>query len=118
MRQSPTCRIYARGLPHLLQRLYSWTGYRFGLFQLAIFDAFANSTSHPCRSLFRPSASTIGDSGPPLRNRSVHDYAAEMASSGRANGTPKSSSNLNPSRSVRAVVTMTTCNPLIRSMEL
>ena len=39
MRHSPKCLIYALGLPHLLQRLYSLTPNRFGFFQLAIFDA-------------------------------------------------------------------------------
>jgi len=119
MRHSPTCRMYARGRPHLLHRLYSLTGYRFGLFQLAIFDAFAKTTSHCYRSLFEHSLSIIGDFGrPPFRHRSIRGYAAGATSSGRAKGTPNSSSNLNPSRSVRAVVTMTTCNPLIRSMAL
>ena len=45
IRHSPKCLIYALGLPHLLQRLYSLTPNRFGFFQLAIFDALAKPTS-------------------------------------------------------------------------
>ncbi len=98
IRQSPTCRMYARGLPQRLQRLYSRTAKRFGFFQLAILDFLAKSTS--------------------LFSRAWWLYATANSSSDRANGTPSNSRSLRPSRSVLAEVTTTTCSPLIRSTEL
>ncbi len=90
----PANLMYARGRPQRLQRLYSRTLYFLGLFQLAIFDAFANVHRPPCG--YRPAASD----------------------SDLANGIPINSRSRNPSRSVLAVVVMTTWRPLIRSMEL
>ena len=62
MRHNPKCLIYARGLPHLLQRLYSLTGNRFGFFQLAILDALAKPTSHRYRSLHSLCVSEVFES--------------------------------------------------------
>ena len=90
----PANLMYARGRPQRLQRLYSRTLYFLGLFQLAIFDAFANVHRPPC------------------------GYRRAASDSDLANGIPISSRRRNPSLSVLAVVVITTWRPRILSMEL